>query len=142
MADTPLNDRAQYAIDNDSMVRLFGIEVEETSDRLTRVSAVVREDFLQLHELAHGAFIFALLDVAFALTVNAKLDAVAVQWSISQFRSAKLGDKVTAECRLLHAGRRLMVVELVALAPDGKLISKGQATAIPIGEPVQTQARC
>jgi acyl-CoA thioesterase len=73
------------------MIRLFGIEVEETSERLTRVSAVVREDFLQLHELAHGAFIFALLDVAFALTVNAKLDAVAVQWSISQFRSAKLG---------------------------------------------------
>ncbi len=65
---------------------------------------MVGEEFLQLHDLAHGAFIFALLDVAFALTVNARVDAVAVQWSISQFRSAKLGDKVTAECRLLHAG--------------------------------------
>ncbi len=142
MTDPQFSDRIRYAVDNDSMIKLFGIEVEETSERLTRVSAVVREEFLQLHELAHGAFIFALLDVAFALTVNARLDAVAVQWSISQFRSAKLGDKVTAECRLLHAGRRLMVVELMALNPEGKLISKGQATAIPIGEPVQTQARC
>jgi acyl-CoA thioesterase len=142
MTEQPISDRIQRAIDSDSMIKLFGIEVEETSERLTRVSAVVREGFLQLHDLAHGAFIFALLDVAFALTVNAKVDAVAVQWSISQFRSAKLGDKVTAECRLLHGGRRLMVVELVALTPDGKLISKGQATAIPVGEPVQTQARC
>jgi acyl-CoA thioesterase len=141
MAEAAYSDRIKYAIETDSMIRLFGIEVEETSERMTRVSAIVREEFLQLHELAHGAFIFALLDVAFALTVNAKVDAVAVQWSISQFRSAKLGDKVTAECRLLHAGRRLMVVELVALNSEGKLISKGQATAIPVGEPVQTQAR-
>ena len=137
-----LSDRIRYAIESDSMIRLFGIEVEETSERLTRVSAVVREDFLQLHDLAHGAFIFALLDVAFALTVNAKVDAVAVQWSISQFRSAKLGDAVTAECRLLHGGRRLMVVELMALNAEGKVLSKGQATAIPIGEAAPPQARC
>ena len=102
-----MNDRITHAIANDSMIRLFGIEVEETSGRLSRVSAEVTQDCLQLHDLAHGGFMFALLDVAFALTVNADQDAVAVQWSINQFRSAKLGDRVTAECRLLHAGRRL-----------------------------------
>ena len=142
MTDPAMSDRTRYAVESDSMVRLFGIEVEETSERYTRVSATVREGFLQLHDLAHGAFIFALLDVAFALTVNTKLDAVAVQWSISQFRSAKLGDKVTAECRLLHAGRRLMVVELMALGAEGKVLSKGQATALPLGEQAPAQARC
>jgi acyl-CoA thioesterase len=142
MTDPGMSDRTRYAIESDSMVRLFGIEVEETSERYTRVSATVREEFLQLHDLAHGAFIFALLDVAFALTVNAKLDAVAVQWSISQFRSAKLGDKVTAECRLLHAGRRLLVVDLMALGAEGKVLSKGQATALPLGEPAPAEARC
>ncbi|OFW60684.1 MAG: hypothetical protein A2133_05645 [Actinobacteria bacterium RBG_16_64_13] len=124
------------------MIRLFGIEVEEASELLTRVSAVVKEEFLQLHELAHGAFMFALMDVAFALTVNAKLDAVAVQWSISQFRSAKLGDNVTAECRLLHGGRRLMVVDLVILGSEGRVLAKGQATAIPVGEAAPAQRRC
>ncbi len=141
MTDAALSDRIQRAIDSDSMIRHFGIQVEETSEHLTRVSAVVGEDSLQLHDLAHGAFIFALLDVAFALTVNAKVDAVAVQWSISQFRSAKLGDKVTAECRPLHGGRRLVVVELLAFGAEGRLLAKGQATAIPIGEAVQAQAR-
>jgi acyl-CoA thioesterase len=115
------------------MIALFGMEVEETSDGFARVSAEVKKGFLQLHDLAHGAFIFALLDVAFALTVNANVDAVAVQWSISQFRPAKLGDKVVAECRLLHGGRRLMVVELIATTVEGKVLAKGQATAIPVG---------
>ncbi len=114
------------------MIRHFGIQVDETSELMTRVSATVTEDCLQLHDLAHGAFIFALLDVAFALTVNADRDAVAVQWSISQFRSAKLGDKVTAECCLLHGGRRLIVVELLASDAGGKVLAKGQATALPL----------
>jgi acyl-CoA thioesterase len=142
MTGAEANDRIAHAIANDSMIRLFGMKVEEASEHFTRVSAEVKEEFLQLHDLAHGGFMFALMDVAFALTVNAKLDAVAVQWSISQFRSAKLGDTVTAECRLLHAGRRLMVVELVTLGADGKVLAKGQATAIPIGEAVSAQRRC
>ncbi len=142
MTDPSLSDRANQAIAADSMIRLFGMQVEEASEQFTRVSAVVKEEFLQLHELAHGAFMFALMDVAFALTVNAKLDAVAVQWSISQFRAAKLGDKVTAECRLLHGGRRLMVVELLALGAEGRVLAKGQATAIPVGEPGPVRRRC
>ena len=142
MTEANRTDRIQHAIDTDSMIRLFGMEVEEASDRLTRVSAVVKEEFLQLHDLAHGAFMFALMDVAFALTVNAKVDAVAVQWSISQFRSAKLGDRVTAECRLLHAGRRLMVVDLLVLGEEGRVLAKGQATAIPVGETAPVQRRC
>jgi acyl-CoA thioesterase len=118
------------------------MEVEETSREHARVSAVVTDKFLQVHGLAHGAFIFALLDVAFALTVNAAIDAVAVQWSISQFRSARLGERVTAECRLLHAGRRLMVVELIATNAEGRVLSKGQATAIPVGESTPKQRNC
>jgi acyl-CoA thioesterase len=129
-----MNERIAHAIDTDSMIRLFKMEVDEASEHLARVSAVVREEFLQLHDLAHGAFMFALMDVAFALTVNANVDAVAVQWSISQFRAAKLGDRVTAECRLLHTGRRLMVVDLQVVGAEGKVLAKGQATAIPVGE--------
>jgi uncharacterized protein (TIGR00369 family) len=142
VTDAYMTDRIRHAIATDSMIRLFGMEVEEASETLSRVSAAVKEEFLQLHDLAHGAFMFALMDVAFALTVNAKVDAVAVQWSISQFRSAKLGEKVTAECRLLHGGRRLMVVELLVCGPEGKVLAKGQATAIPVGETAPIHKPC
>jgi acyl-CoA thioesterase len=113
VAGSDMNERIERLVAGDGLIKLFGIEVEEASQSVARVSAVVKEEFLQVHGLAHGAFVFALIDVAFALNVNAKMDAVAVQWSISQFRSGQLGERLTAECRLLHGGRRLMVVDLV-----------------------------
>ncbi len=134
MATSETNERIQRLVAGDRLIALYGIQVEEASESLARVSAVVTEDFLQVHGLAHGAFIFALIDVAFALTVNARLDAVAVQWSVSQFRSGQLGETLTAECRLLHGGRRMMVVDLVVTGAEGRVIAKGQATAIPVGE--------
>lgn len=141
MGGAEMNERVERLVGGDGLIKLFGIEVEEASESIARVSAVVKEEFLQVHGLAHGAFVFALIDVAFALNVNAKLDAVAVQWSISQFRSGRLGEKLTAECRLLHGGRRLMVVELVVTGDEGRVISKGQATAVPV-ETAPPQARC
>ncbi len=142
MTAANMDDRIRHAVAADSMIKLFEIEVEEVTESYGRVSAVVKDSFLQLHNLAHGGFMFALMDVAFGLTVNVKVDAVAVQWSISQFRAAGLGDKVTAECRLLHGGRRLMVVELVAFDGEGKVLAKGQATAIPLGHDTTTKQRC
>ena len=142
MSGSEMSARVERLIAGDRLIALYGIEVEEASESLARVSAVVKEDFLQVHGLAHGAFIFTLIDVAFALNVNAKLDAVAVQWSISQFRSGNLGERLTAECRLLHGGRRLMVVDLVVTGAQGKVIAKGQATAIPVGEAPPTTGRC
>jgi len=137
-----LSDRLRRLIAGDGLIKLYGIEVEEASAEMARVSATVQEQFLQVHGLAHGAFVFALLDVAFALNVNAAHDAVAVQWSISQFRSGNLGECITAESRLLHGGRRLMVVELKASGRGGRLLAKGHATAIPVGESHPSGSRC
>ena len=142
MAASEMSERVERLVADDRLMKLFGIQVEEASEAVARVSAVVKEDFLQMHGIAHGAFVFALIDVAFALNVNAKADAVAVQWSISQFRSGQLGERLTAECRLLHGGRRLMVVDLVVTGAEGRVIAKGQATAIPVGEAPPVQARC
>lgn len=132
MAEVDQAQRIRQMIETDRFVKLFGIEVEEASEDFTRVSAVVEDQFLNGHAVAHGGFIFALADVAFAITVNAKSDAVAVQWSLSQFRAGAAGDRVTAACRLLHGGRRLRVVELLVTNSEGKTIAKGQATAIPV----------
>ncbi len=124
--------RIREMVETDRLVQLFGIEIEEASADFTRVAAVVKDEFLNGHAVAHGGFIFALADVAFALTVNARSDAVAVQWSLNQMRPGLRGERVTADCRLLHGGRRLRVVELEVTNSQGKTVAKGQATAIPV----------
>jgi acyl-CoA thioesterase len=132
MNEEPGMAREEKIFVEDRFAALLGIEVEEASEDVSRVTAVVREEHLNRHNIAHGGFVFTLADAAFALTVNARSDAVAVQWSLSQFRSGTLGERLTAECRLLHGGRRLRVVELVVSNDQGRVLAKGQATAIPV----------
>ena len=97
-------------------------------------AAVVKQEFLNPYDLAHGAFIFAVVDVAFALAVNSVTNSVGVQWSLNLFHPAVLGEKIIADSKLIHRGRRLMVVELEVHNSGGKLLAKGEAMALPVGK--------
>ncbi len=119
-------------IRDDRMIEHFGMQVEAVEDGYVRVAATVREDFLNSHGVAHGALIFAIIDVAFAIVVNAVVDAMGVQWSFNILRAAKPGDRVIGECRLIHRGSRLQVVEYEARDQAGALLAKGQATAMSV----------
>jgi hypothetical protein len=43
----------------------------------------VQERFLNAHNIGHGVLLFATAAAAFALSVNAAVDAVGVQWSLN-----------------------------------------------------------
>jgi uncharacterized domain 1 len=133
--------RIDTYIQGDRMITHFGMEVEEATDGLARVSALVREEFLNAHNVAHGALIFAVIDVAFALCVNATIDAMGVQWSFNILRAARPGDRVTAECRTIHQGSRLIVVDYVVRTQSGALLAQGQATALPVHNTIEGGTR-
>ncbi len=125
-------DRIETIVENDRLIQLFGMTVDEASEGYARVSAKVQEAFLNVHDKAHGALVFALVDVAFAITVNSIVDAMGVQWSFNILRSAQAGDTLTAECSIIHRGSRLLVVEYTVRNNDGGLVAQGQATALPV----------
>lgn len=126
-------DRIDRIIKGDRLFKLFDMELVDSGEGHARVRAEVKEAFTNAHGIAHGAMIFALLDVAFALSVNAKIDAVGIQWSFNIFRSTSPGDVILAESRLVHSGRSLMVVEFSAVSEKtGKTIAQGMATALPL----------
>jgi acyl-CoA thioesterase len=124
--------RLEFLTAGDGMIKLFGMEVDEAGDGFARLSCVVDPLWVNAHNLAHGGVIFALADAAFALAVNSLTDALGVQWSFNLVRSVQPGDRITAECRLMHQGRRLLVVEYTVRRGDGALVAQGQATAIPV----------
>lgn len=125
-------ERIQFILDNDQVIRLFGMELEEAREGYVKISVTVRDEHLNAHNIAHGALIFALADVAFAIAVNSVTDAVGVQWSFNTFRAAMPGERITAECDLTHRGKSLMVVDYRVSNEAGKMIAKGQATALPV----------
>jgi acyl-CoA thioesterase len=97
-----------------------------------RVSVKVEERFLNAHNIGHGVLLFAAADAAFALSVNASTDAVGVQWSLNIIRAAHPGEEVIGESRVIHRGRQSMVCELTVTAGDGRLLARGQSTALPV----------
>ncbi|NLG66730.1 MAG: PaaI family thioesterase [Actinobacteria bacterium] len=130
--ETTTEQRIEFISTHDQLVELFGMEVEEAGEGFATVSATVHDGFLNSHKLAHGSFIFAVADVAFALAVNSLIDAVGVDYSLSLFRSTRIGDRITARCRIVHRGQRLIVVEFKVTAAPNRLLAKGQATALPL----------
>lgn len=119
-------------IQGDRLFHLYKMELVSAGEGYAMVKVRVEEDFLNAHKIAHGAMIFALLDVAFAISVNSIEDAVGVQFSFNIFRSTSLGDTIVAESKVIHRGKRSLVVEVKAESENtGKLLAKGTATALP-----------
>lgn len=117
----------------DRLIQHFGMKLLAAEEGYAKVSVRVEERFLNAHGIGHGVLIFAAADAAFALSVNAVTDAVGVQWSINVFRAAKPGEEVIGESRIFHRGRQSMVCELTVSAGDGRVLARGQSTALPVG---------
>ena len=125
-------DRMQEIFRGDRLIQDFGMKLIEGREGYAKVSVVVEDRFLNAHSIGHGVLLFAAADAAFALSVNAAVDAVGVQWSLNILRAAKPGETVFGESRILHKGRQSMVCELTVTSGDGRLLAKGQSTALPV----------
>jgi acyl-CoA thioesterase len=125
---------------NDRLIQDFGMKLIEAREGYAKVSVAVEDRFLNAHKIGHGVLLFAAADAAFALSVNAVVDAVGVQWSLNVFRAAKPGETVIGESRFLHKGRQSMVCELTVTTGDGRLLAKGQSTALPVSREAFTAA--
>jgi len=119
--------------EGDRLIQDFGMRLLEAREGYAKVSVEVKERFLNAHGIGHGVLLFAAADAAFALSVNAVVDAVGVQWSLNVFRAAKPGEEVIGESRIVHKGRQSMVCELTVTAGDGRTLARGQSTALPVG---------
>ena len=117
---------------NDRLIQDFGMRLLASEDGYAKVAVTVQERFLNAHNIGHGSLIFAVADAAFALSVNSVVDAVGVQWSLNIFRAARPGEEIVGESRVFHKGRQSMVCELTVTAGDGRLLAKGQSTAMPL----------
>jgi acyl-CoA thioesterase len=125
-------ERIQAIFQNDRLIQDFGMTLVEARDGYARVSAVVADRFLNAHRIGHGVLLFAVADAAFALAVNAARDAVGVQWSLNVFRAAQPGETVIGEAKAIHTGRQSLVCELTVTAGDGRVLARGQSTALPV----------
>ena len=119
---------AMYA--RDRAAQSLGITVVEARTGFARVAMRVRDDMLNGHDSAHGGFIFALADTAFAYACNSRNErTVALACSISFAAPAKAGDDLTAAAEERNAGGRTGTYDVTVTGPDGSVLALFRGTS-------------
>ncbi len=114
----------------DRAAQSLGITVVEARSGFARVAMRVRDDMLNGHDTAHGGFIFALADTAFAYACNSRNErTVALACSISFAAPARAGDDLTAVAEERSAGGRTGTYDVTVTGPEGAVLALFRGTS-------------
>jgi acyl-CoA thioesterase len=117
----------------DRLVSLFGMTLEEVGPGSARVSMKVGGEHLNAAGVCHGAVIFALADVAFALASNSYGNmALALEASINYFRPVSPGSTIAANVTEKHRGRSTGFYHIEVTDAQGRLVADFKATAFVV----------
>ncbi len=106
---------------------LLGAEVVEVREGYAKLKAMVKEEFLNFYRIAHGGFLLALLDCAFAISANTDAKRFAINMNVNFISPANSGDTIYAECEKIK-GRRTAFYRVRAFK-NGEVIAEGTAIA-------------
>ncbi|OHD66499.1 MAG: hypothetical protein A2176_03935 [Spirochaetes bacterium RBG_13_51_14] len=121
---------AREVVGRDPWAVFLGIEVEEVREGYSRCSITARPEHMNAVERAHGAFVYALADQAFAVACNSTgVMAIAVNFTINYLSSAVDGEKIFAEGTPVNIGRKISVWKIDVRGAGDKLIATGYGTA-------------
>jgi acyl-CoA thioesterase len=91
----------------DSAAQHMGIEIGDVGPGRATATMTIREHMLNGHRVAHGGFVFALADTAFAYACNARNEVVlALTCSISFAKATREGDVLVAVAEELTRANR------------------------------------
>ena len=111
----------------------LNMRLVELSPGYARVVMKLQPEYQNFHGLTFGGIIMSVADQAFAYACNSiAYPSVASQFNIHFVAGAKMGDELTAECRVVHSGRRVGISQISVTNQEGKLIATATATSIPM----------
>jgi len=125
---------AQAMWQDDHATRGLGIELEAVGPGTARLSMTVGPAMVNGHGMAHGGFLFALADSAFAFACNAHDErAVAAQCQIAYLRPVKLGERLTAEAVERFREGRSGITDVTVRGGDGQVVAEFRGHSRTIG---------
>ena len=115
---------------NDMVAQHYGIELVECRAGACKARLTVRGDMLNAYGAAHGAAIYALADVTFAITCNSGgVKSVALSMSIHYRRPVREGEVLTAEGIEESGGRTTALCRMRITNGEGKLVALADGLA-------------
>ena len=118
--------------------QFFDTELEEVAPGYAKVGLTCRPELANILGMVHGTAVFALIDEAFQAAVNAHgTVAVALNMNLTFHAAPKMGERLTAITRELHAGRRTATYFIEVRDPRGGLVASCQALAYRKDTPLE-----
>lgn len=117
---------------HDAASKSLGISVDILEPGSAVATMIVREDMTNGFDICHGGLIFALADTAFAFACNAYDDVtVAASGMIEFIRPVHAGERLHAEAREEHRGRRTGIYTVKVQNQDDECVAlfRGRAKA-------------
>ncbi len=112
----------------------LGMKLAELSPGYSKVTMKMLPEYRNFNGLIYGGIIMSAADQAFAYASNSMSPgSVASQFNLHFVSGAKVGDELTAECRVVKSGRKVGISEMTVTNQDGKLLAKATGTTIPTG---------
>ncbi|MBM4295061.1 MAG: hotdog fold thioesterase [Deltaproteobacteria bacterium] len=124
-------------VDAQGITRHLTLELEELAPGYARVGMTCAPKMANILGMVHGTAVFALIDEAFQAAVNAYgTVAVALNMNLTFHQAPKMGERLTATTRELHAGRRTASYLIEVADAQGGLVASCQALAYRRGQPL------
>lgn len=115
--------------------KLLGIELESYDSGVAVLAMSLREELKQNNGVVHGGVIASLIDTATAMAIITILElderVTTVDLTISYLRPLTSG-RITAEAKVLRAGKRILSTSAEVFTPDGKVAATGLSTYIKL----------
>lgn len=126
-----------YRNAHNSFAKKLGIVVEEIRMGYARVGKTITEEDLNPLQFAHGGVYFSMADTACgSAAASHGYMAVTVNANYSFFRSAKVGDRLTAEAQELKHGKTICVYQVRLTDQNGTLLGSGEFTFYQLDAPI------
>lgn len=125
--------RLMAKAEGEPIASFLGMKLAELSEGYARVVMKMKPEYTNFNGMIFGGIIMALADEAFAYGTNSVISPnVASQFNIHFVSSAEVNDELIAECRVVKAGKRVCISEMMVTNQTGKLIAKATGTTIPV----------
>jgi acyl-CoA thioesterase len=114
----------------------LGMELIEVGPGAATLAMRVSDRMVNGHDTAHGGFIFALADSAFAFACNSYGEAtVAAHCSITYLRPGRRGDRLIAKAREVARAGRSGIYD-VRVSVEGETIAEFRGHSRSLGRPI------
>lgn len=118
---------------NNSTSKRLGMAIERIAPGEATLAMTITDFMLNGHGLAHGGFVFALADSAFAFACNGyNQRTVGHQAAITYMAPGRLGERLTAVAREIYRGRRDGIYDVHVTNERGEQVAefRGQSRTV------------